>query len=160
MAPSFSNTNLYKQLPELQRQTAEFTSILDDHILLNKTLEDFSHWMQRLTIGFIATTMFDQDFSCLSDEQDAMSKGNIYMTQIPIALKEYVVKQNYNFFRRFMFWSKEYKDASRAVSLVAKTGQSILDDYRVKHSEEETESDTSIIGHLMRRCVNYCYTSQ
>jgi cytochrome P450 len=45
LSPAFSNSLLYKKLPEIHRQTAELTTIFDQHIAKNEALMDFSHWM-------------------------------------------------------------------------------------------------------------------
>ena len=52
--------------------------------------------------------------------------------------------------RRLMFWTKDYREAQTAAGKIATTGQSVLDHYRETHSEAEIQSDTSIIGHLIR----------
>lgn len=52
--------------------------------------------------------------------------------------------------RRLMFWKKEYRDARKGAAKIAKVGQSILDRYRESHSASEIESDTTIIGHLIK----------
>jgi hypothetical protein len=75
--------------------------------------------------------------------------GNIYLNQMLIASKELVTAQMNNPIRKFIFRQK-HLEALGAASLVAKTGQGILDRYRLSHSAEEMSSDMSIIGHLIR----------
>jgi cytochrome P450 len=45
VAPAFSNTNLYKRLPEIQQKTSEFTTVLDQHIADDMPLNNFTEWM-------------------------------------------------------------------------------------------------------------------
>jgi cytochrome P450 len=49
-----------------------------------------------------------------------------------------------------MFWLPEVKAAHDGVAKMVKVGQSVLDRYRASHSKNEIESDSSIIGHLIR----------
>jgi cytochrome P450 len=49
-----------------------------------------------------------------------------------------------------MFWLPEIKDANEGVCKMKRVGQGVLDRYRASHSKEEIESDSSIIGHLVR----------
>ena len=67
---------------------AEFTDILDEHIQEGSLLTNFSSWMVKLTIDFISTTMFAQDFHTMSHAKNGdMTEGEVYLTQLPITIK-------------------------------------------------------------------------
>ena len=167
VSSSFSNTNLYKLLPALQIQLNQFRCIVDAHIDQNKTFEDLASWMVRLTMDFLAQSMFHVDFGTLhfhsvqngtstATEASTVSDGHRLILQLGVAVKEYAMMQAMIPFRKYMFWHKEVSDGLKAAKEVQCIGQKILDNYRADHSQLDLEEDKSIIAHLLRRCFSIC----
>jgi cytochrome P450 len=88
ISPAFSKINLDKRLPEIRQKMAQFSAILDQHIDGNKPLIDFPSWMVKLTIDFISTSMFDNDFKTIENDSSLIeSDGKVYLTNLPITIK-------------------------------------------------------------------------
>ena len=164
VSSSFSNTNLYRLLPALQMQLNHFRRIVDAHIDQHKTFEDLASWMVRLTMDFLARSMFHVDFGTLhyhsvlngtreATEAATVSDGHRLILQLGVAVKEYAMMQAMIPFRKYMFWNKEVAEGLKAAKEVQCIGQKILDNYRADHSKSDLEEDKSIIAHLLRRYV-------
>lgn len=78
VAGSFSNTNLYKVLPELQVKLDQLNGVLDNHVVENKTLMNLPDWMIRVTMDVLAASMFSADFRTL--ESHSCGKGASHHT--------------------------------------------------------------------------------
>lgn len=162
VASSFSNTNLYRLLPELQLQLKQLHQIIDAHVDQNKTFDDLASWMVRLTMDFLARSMFHTDFGTLhyhsvengtskAAENDILSDGHRLILQLGVAVKEFAMMQGMIPFRKYMFWNKEVQDGLKAAKELQTIGQKVLDKYRAEHSAEELIEDKTIIAHLLRR---------
>lgn len=163
MVSSFSTINLCRLLPDLQLQLNQLRQILDSHIEQEKNLEDIASWMVRLTMDFLARSMFHNDFGTMhyhsvmngtSDalESDMDSDGHRLMLQLGVAIKEFTMMQAMIPFRKYMFWREEVKEGLKAAKEIESIGQKILNKYRSEHSAEQLSDDKTIIGHLLRRC--------
>ena len=162
VAPSFSNINLYRLVPQLQNKLIQLKSVLDAHIDEQKIFNDLSSWMVRLTIDFLAKTMFDVDFGTLSRynmrngcgnhrSESTFSDGQEYVELLSTVIKEVTLNQGLNPLRKYMFWSKEVIAASEGAREIQSIGLKVLDKYRREHSAEDLKVDKSIIAHLLRR---------
>jgi hypothetical protein len=54
------------------------------------------------------------------------------------------------YIRKYQFWNKEVRSANKDALDVQNISQRVLDKYRREHTAEETETDSSIIGHLIK----------
>jgi Cytochrome P450 len=172
VAPSFSNTNLSKVIPELQTKLDQFKDILDAHILQSAILTDFPEWMIRVTIDVLGASMFRTDFQTLQSHSfavgasanpdpsvvpDVESDGQLFVRSYGIMAKEFMMRSPLQPWRKYLFWNKnvmkEISDANIAAGAVADIGKRLLEGYRLKYSEEELLNDKSILGHLIRRYI-------
>ena len=173
VAPSFSMINLCKALPELQVKLNQFNDILDRHIAQGKQLIDLSSWMIRITIDFLSTSMFDTDFHTLeklssengliddaddnSSSTETESDGQVFIRNVRIVAREFVMKGALAPMRKYKFWDKQImhdvKEADLACRAIAKISEKVLNNYRNKYTKEELETDKSILAHLIRRYV-------
>lgn len=64
--------------------------------------------------------------------------------------REFGLKQALNPIRKYVFWSKEINEAKEASKRLMSYQQEILNHYRTTHSEAETKTDFSILGHVIR----------
>ena len=174
VAPSFSMMNLSKVIPELQLKLEQFNSILDAHIAQNALFIDLPEWMLRLTIDVLGASMFRKDFRTLQSHSlktgvsinldstidiNVESDGQLFLRSSGITSKEFMMRSPLKPWRKFLFWNrsvmKEIADAYKAADAIADIGKRLLDEYRLKHTEEELQNDKSILAHLIRR---YTYT--
>ena len=162
VAPSFSNINLFRLLPQLQMKLNEFKSILDTHINEQKIFNDLSSWMVRLTIDFLAKTMFDVDFGTLNrygmkngtgkeSLGSTFSDGQEYVELLSTVIKEVTLNQGLNPLRKYMFWNKEVIAATEGAREIQSIGLKVLNKYRREHTDDDLKVDKSIIAHLLRR---------
>ena len=162
VAPSFSNINLYRLLPQLQTKLDQLKSILAAHVDQEKTFNDLSSWMVRLTIDFLAKTMFDVDFgtlnlysmkngTCQESFETDFPDGRGYVELLSMVTKEITLNQSLNPMRKYMFWNKEVIAARKGAKEIQSIGLKVLDKYRLEHSAKDLEEDKSIIAHLLRR---------
>ena len=174
VAPSFSMTNLYRVLPELSVKLNQFKDILDAHVLQDKQLIDLPDWMIRVTIDVLATSMFRTDYhtlkirslergitdgSIISSDSTGSSyaetDGERFVRNVLIMSREYVMRGALQPFRKYRFWDKqimkEVADADEAADAVYRISKKVLEEYRIRHTEEELENDKSILAHLIRR---------
>ena len=124
-------------------------------------MTDVSSWMIRVTIDFLAKSMFHVDFDTLhhhsvengtSEKRDGVSSdGHRLVKQLAIAVREYTLNQTLNPLRKYMFWNKEVSDAYQAAKEVESIGLKVLNKYREEHSAEDLKSDNTIIAHLLTR---------
>jgi len=156
VAPSFSNTNLYKVLPELSKCLNQFNDIIDSHILQDKSLDNIVVWMVALTMDFLAKSMFNCEFNTLHhhavQNETAVkgSEGYEFVTKVDNVIRETMLRQTLNPFRKYQFWNKEISIAKTHAVDVQNISQRVLDKYRREHTAEQTEIDSSIIGHLVK----------
>jgi hypothetical protein len=61
-----------------------------------------------------------------------------------------VIILNLIIFRKYQFWNKEVSIAKSDAIDVQNISQRVLDKYRKEHTAEQTETDSSIIGHLIK----------
>ena len=167
--PSFSMQHLHRLLPALQTKLNRFNDILAQHATEDKVLEDLAAWGVRLTLDFIATSMFDVDFHCLDARAAAVtgtnttasasaaalpegtvSDGQLFLSELELVLKEYTMRQPLNPFRRYQFWNKEVREAARAARSLERLGQKLLDTYRATHTEEQLKADQTVLAYLIR----------
>ena len=97
IATSFSGLNLSKRFPDLQKIVIAFTKIVDTYAESSSVMKELPKWMVKLTIDFISKSMFKTDFDAIHGQEmttntSQMSYGSIFMTQVPIAIKEIVLK--------------------------------------------------------------------
>lgn len=162
VASSFSNSNLHRLLPALQIQLNLFGDILQAHADQNRTFTDLASWMVRLTMDFLAKSMFHADFGSLQshsinmgliagDGKTCESDGCRLILQLGVAVKEHAMMQAMIPFRKYMFWNKEVRAGREASKELQSIGQKVLDKYRADHSEEELKDEKTIIAHLLRR---------
>ena len=162
VAPSFANINLYRLLPQLQTKLNQLKSILDAHVDQEKNFNDLSSWMVRLTIDFLAKTMFDVDFGTLNlysmkngTSQESFESnfpdGQGYVELLMMVTKEITLNQSLNPTRKYMFWNKEVIAANKGAQEIQSIGLKVLNKYRQEHSAKDLEEDKSIIAHLLRR---------
>ena len=170
VAPSFSMMNLNKLLPELQLKMNEFKTILDAHVSQDKTLIDLPKWMIRLTVDFLAASMFDTDFHTLQSHSrenldfsnseeyemtDVESDGQLFVKSLDIVARECMMRAPLQPWRKYLFWDKqvmkEVADADQAAAAIEGIGERVLAGYRAKHTEEDLKENTSILAHLIRR---------
>jgi cytochrome P450 len=109
LAPSFSNVNLYKILPKLSICLKHLDEFFESKIQKNESF-DVRKVMLCLVLDALTISMFDTNFQALKEG----STGQMIIEEENIALTEFVGKQKFNPFRRYMFWSKEVKRAIRA----------------------------------------------
>ena len=77
---SFSNTNLYKVLPELQVKLDQLNGILDNHIVENKMLMNLPDWMIRVTMDVFAAGMFSADFRTLESHSSGEGASQLHIS--------------------------------------------------------------------------------
>ena len=146
VAASFSMKNLALTLPRLHKK-------LDDVIsLLNQFAADKKEFPCGLVgidliLDFLMTSMFETDLRTIHDE----SEGKLFEHKCSAMMKEFGMKQPLNPLRRYMFWDKEVQQAKQYRDEVYSFLFSLIQKYRETHTPEETASDTSIMGALMRR---------
>lgn len=153
IAPSFSNTNLFKTLPQLREKVVEFTEILDDHIARGAIVQDMPAWLAKLTIDLISSSMFHTNFDSLNESGEGDNRGKVYIDNFPKCLKEFGINSIGTLFRRFMIWRPEYREAVAGAKAIYQASKSVLDSYKAEGAQEETkaeEADTSILGHIVR----------
>jgi len=150
--------HLHRLLPQLQKKVDRFNAILAQHATEGKVLHDLSSWGVRLTLDFIAVSMFAVDFHCLDAHADdsqrlpaSASDGQQFLSNLDTVLKEYTMRQPFNPLRKYTYlWNKEVREADRAARSLERLGQKLLDNYRATHTEEQLKADQSVLAYLIR----------
>jgi cytochrome P450 len=160
VAASFSNTNLFKVLPELSKCLNQFNDVIDSHINQDKSVDNIVVWMVALTIDFLGKSMVNCEFGTLHHHAvqngtavkvpGEESVGYELVTKLNNVIREFMLLQTLNPFRKYQFWNKEVSIAKANTVDVQSISQKILDKYRREHTVEQTETDNSIIGHLVK----------
>jgi hypothetical protein len=118
--------------------------------------------MVALTIDFLAKSMFNCNFGTLHHHAvqngtavkvpgEPESEGYELVTKLNNVIRETTLNQTLNPLRKYQFWNKEVRSANKDALDVENISQRVLDKYRREHTAEETEKDSSIIGHLVKR---------
>ena len=147
VAPAFSNFNLQKCVPKFNSTLTRLSRVLN-------TLSDdgfsfsISSVMLHVTFDFLTSALFDIDFHTL--DNDPKSAGIRFLEANKIVLREYGFLRIINPWRWMYFWDKDviraYKERQYAYSFV----KNIMEDYMLKHTEEERLADSSMLGRLSR----------
>jgi cytochrome P450 len=145
VSPSFSNTNLYKTLPKLHDRLHELL-IEFDRFCSSRERFDMGEIMLTFTFNFIATSMFGVDYK-LDLSPDSHSEASVFLHELHLLIVDAFRNKTLRIDR---LWNGEPARAALANQRLRQLTQGIVDNYRQSHSKEATETDTSIMGHLIR----------
>ena len=173
VGPSLSNSNIYQTIPALNQELYKLNDYLT--VLSKENREfDIASLMVHFTIDFLTLSMFGECFSTFpdfertcddetADDQTCKSKlspstqqsqtkqiseGKRFLNELSIGINEVILR--FDPFRTFRFWDKSLHRAEKAAKYLSRFCMSLLQRYRDKHTKEEIENDSSIMGHLMR----------
>ena len=146
LAKAFSMTVLSSTLPQFDTKIRRLVSIFEDAAKAGRSVDVVSV-MQRFTLDFLTSSMFDLDMDAMGD---GVTEGTEFLHDMEVALQEYCLKQVFNPFRKYMFWNTEIRQAESSSQRIRSVAEKILSEYRMKRSPEEIATDPSILGHIAR----------
>lgn len=149
MAQAFSMRNLAYTFGVVHENLLCASTVLDERISQKKTL-DLGDFMIRLTFDTIVQSAFGAKVSTILDEDpESTSDGVQYFHHQDTFLK--IIAANlFNPLRRLMFWSKDHLDVAASRAFKVGFAERLLKEYRHNHTAEYLQTDTSIMGHLLR----------
>jgi len=146
--PSFSNQNLTKTV-STESVCLNLLLNLLKNASINKYDINIAQIMLEFTFDFLTINMFGYNSFALSDD-DKITDGKRFIKSLNSCFKEYAGKQIINPFRKYYFWNDEVQQAKSGAIFMQNYAQQLLINYRNNHSEEEIETDKSILAHLIR----------
>jgi cytochrome P450 len=120
--------------------------VLLDEFCEKGTQFNISQVLLQFTFNFIATSMFGVDYKVDIDE-NSESEGVVFLHELHVCIREVFSTKTLRVDR---LWNGEPARAKAATKRMKGFTQKILDNYRSTHTPQETEADTSILGHLIR----------
>jgi len=147
VAPAFAPTHLAAKVPPFQSALEPLSAILDGHAAEGTPVEinDLLLW---LTLDFISASAFDYDLHALTGGDD--SEGRRFVRELDVGLDEFVGKQMFMPWRRFMFWNPEVQRARQAVDWLVGLATRIIHQYRKSHTPKDISTGSSLLAHLLR----------
>ena len=149
IAPVFSNLNINKKLPILEKTLSKLCDMLTEYEGTAHQF-DIQSLIFRFTFDFSTVALFGMCFDALGDSE---TEGNKFLHEVSTNAKEYFHKQFCNPLRKYFFWNKEVQRGLKAREYVELFQKNILDTHRTSMSTEELKTDPSLLGQLIRRCV-------
>ena len=148
VAPAFSPTAITKKIPTLQSTLDRFFAVLRSHSDSGEPL-DMADLFTRLTMDFIGISAFDYDLKTLEAKGGTdESEGLMFVQELDILLQE--ARMGIIPFRRFMFWNSKVRRAKLAAQRIRDLALRILAHYRSAHTQEEIQTSSSILAHILR----------
>jgi cytochrome P450 len=125
------------------------SSVLDQKIAAKEQL-DLGDFMLRLTFDTIVQSAFDAKVSTLlEDGRETTTQGLRYM-HVQEEFLKITAANLLNPLKRLMFWSKDNMTVAAARAFKVGFAERLIQVYHDTHTAEYLESDTSIMGHLLR----------
>ena len=109
---------------------------------------DLQSLFMRFAFDFSTVALFGMCFDALGDSE---TEGNKFLHEVDINVKEFYQKQFYNPVRKYFFWDKEVQRGLKAREYVELFLMQMLDNYRASMSAEVLKTDSSLLGHSLRR---------
>lgn len=156
LAPAFSSINLRKAMPSMYEKIGNVFQQFD-HIAESGEIVDVQGMMKNFSLQMFACTSLGMDVT-FEGEADYQTQRKMVidgslLTEATISVQKESSRQLLNPIRKWLFWNRELRQANAHRSVIKDMLMKMVSTYRANHSteeEEETNPDTSIMGHLMR----------
>jgi cytochrome P450 len=145
VSPSFSHTNIHKMVPKLHERMQELVVELDKLCASGQKF-DMTEIALKFTFNLVATSMFGVDYK-LDFAEDSQSESAVFVHELHLVIVDAFRNKTIRIDR---LWNGEPARAALGKKRLREFTQNILDKYRATHTKEETESDTSVLAHLVR----------
>ena len=152
LAPCFSFSNLKYTFEIVLKSLVKCNLKLAAYAKEGSTF-DLNDVMIKLTFDVITESSFGMNWNVQSDE---VSDGTMFLHETEIQLRE-AAQRAFNPFLKYFFWLKGNKRYELAVERIFTVLRKVVSDYRAKQADnqcDDTISDQSIMGHLMRHDYN------
>lgn len=152
LAPAFSTTNFNDE--RRQHKLDAFCEYMTQHFVANNRPMEIAEWMLRHTLDTLGIVAFDFDFRSVQGHEDPTAPGNIFLHNVHLAMREYVLVSPLRPWRQYLGWLiPEVREARAAAVKLHSLVKEILAQYKANHAESlndpSSEHSTSMLGRII-----------